>query len=146
MTDAEGRRLIRANQGHTLAGVAAAELLTPITNAAMFPTVIHGTTQHAWQLILASGGLSRMARNHIHFAVGLPGASGVISGMRASCAVHVHIDMHAALRDHVPFFVSENNVVLSPGVGDTGVLPLKYVQCAKQYPGGSTIYTGTKDV
>ncbi|KAK0556079.1 tRNA 2'-phosphotransferase [Tilletia horrida] len=35
-------------------------------------TVVHGTTLPAWDKILASGGLNRMGRNHIHLARGLP--------------------------------------------------------------------------
>jgi 2'-phosphotransferase len=34
--------------------------------------VVHGTTTAAWPLIMKTGGLRRMGRNHIHFAQGLP--------------------------------------------------------------------------
>ncbi|KAI4138639.1 MAG: hypothetical protein LQ340_008050, partial [Diploschistes diacapsis] len=37
--------------------------------------VVHGTYPAAWAKILETGGLSRMGRGHVHFAVGLPGAS-----------------------------------------------------------------------
>jgi len=41
-------------------------------------------------------GLNRMARNHIHLAIGLPG-DGVISGMRSSCQVVIDINMTKAM-------------------------------------------------
>lgn len=53
--------------------------LTKITSADEAPVVVHGTYRRAWQLIKDQG-LSRMKREHIHFASGLPGESGVISG------------------------------------------------------------------
>lgn len=95
---------IRANQGHSIQGVINPdELLTPITNPADYPTVVHGTTREALKLIESSRGLSRMGRNHIHFATGLPGADGVISGMRSSSQVVLHIDLAAAMADGIPF-------------------------------------------
>ncbi|MCJ1384665.1 hypothetical protein MMC17_007783 [Xylographa soralifera] len=65
--------LIRASQGHSLP-IASAALLTPILLTDMdFPEeVVHGTFPAAWKLILKSGGLSRMRRQHVHFAKGLP--------------------------------------------------------------------------
>lgn len=65
--------LIRANQGHSIA-VDSEGLLEPITaDTTKLPEmVVHGTTHAAWPLILRSGGLKRMTRNHVHFASGLP--------------------------------------------------------------------------
>lgn len=59
--------------------------------------VIHGTDRGALDRILQSGGLNRMSRNHIHFSKGLPGDSGVISGMRKGCQVCIYIDLEAAM-------------------------------------------------
>lgn len=42
--------------------------------------MLHGTTPDAWEKIKASGGLSKMKRNHIHLARGRPGIPGVGSG------------------------------------------------------------------
>lgn len=42
--------------------------------------ILHGTTPDAWEKIKASGGLSKMKRNHIHLARGRPGVPGVGSG------------------------------------------------------------------
>ncbi|MCJ1389538.1 hypothetical protein MMC18_002395 [Xylographa bjoerkii] len=67
--------LIRASQGHSLP-IASASLLTPIlpTDTDFPEEVVHGTFPAAWKLILKSGGLSRMRRQHVHFAKGLPSA------------------------------------------------------------------------
>lgn len=92
-----------------------------------FPVVVHGTTTKAWTAIQAHG-LSRMTRLHIHFATGLPGASGLISGMRHSCDVFIHLDLARALADDLRFYVSTNKVLLSPGNEDGFILP-QYFSC-----------------
>ena len=82
-------------------------------------------------------GLCKMARNHIRkvdsrslnildMAVGMPGKKGVISGMRGSCEVVVEINLVKAIKQGVPFFVSENQVILSPGTNAEGFLPPQY--------------------
>ncbi|KFY85871.1 hypothetical protein V500_08069 [Pseudogymnoascus sp. VKM F-4518 (FW-2643)] len=74
--------LIRANQGHSIA-VESSALLTPITLEAnnIPPVVVHGTYYAFYPAILASGGLKKMTRNHIHFSTGLPeDAAGKVSG------------------------------------------------------------------
>ena len=96
-----------------------------VTNLGDYPVVVHGTNPKAWASIKVTG-LNRMGRQHVHFAKGLPGEGGVISGMRKGSEVMVHLDLAGAVRDGIPFFVSANGVVLSPGEGDTGVVPAKY--------------------
>ncbi|KAF1827811.1 uncharacterized protein K489DRAFT_375978 [Dissoconium aciculare CBS 342.82] len=68
--------LIRANQGHSIRTIAATDLLTrilPSVAPESIPNIaVHGTTHSAWPLIVASGGLKPMGRNHVHFASGLP--------------------------------------------------------------------------
>lgn len=46
-------------------------------------------------------GLSRMARTHIHFAPGEPGADSVISGMRRSCQVVIYINIDKAIQGNL---------------------------------------------
>ncbi len=87
--------------------------------------VAHGTYLAAWPSI-ASAGLNKMRRQHVHFAAGLPGDSGVISGMRSNAEVIIYLDLEAAVNDGIPFFVSDNNVLLTPGVGDTGSVPTRF--------------------
>ncbi|KAF2125924.1 hypothetical protein P153DRAFT_324305, partial [Dothidotthia symphoricarpi CBS 119687] len=133
-SDSPSNYLIRANQGHSLP-LSSTSLLTPITHQAnnIPRTVIHGTHDRAWPLILQSGGLRPMGRNHIHFAVGLPTPLSpsstptnpeteeepkVISGIRRSATVLIYIDIRAALNAGISFGVSENGVVLTEGDGE----------------------------
>ena len=96
---------------------------------------------------LEKEGLSRMNRNHIHFAPGLIGESDVISGMRKNCKVHIYIDAKRAMAgnsyllnlpfqfinfnihifniDGIRFYRSENNVILSSG-DEYGIISVKY--------------------
>ncbi|EMD00573.1 hypothetical protein BAUCODRAFT_56125, partial [Baudoinia panamericana UAMH 10762] len=127
--------LIRANQGHSMK-VEAEGLLQPITSENTPTTAVHGTTHAAWPLIVASGGLKPMNRNHVHFAAGLPDgfksvvdgdadtvAAPVISGMRKSSTVLMFLDVPKALNAGLKLWLSKNGVILSEGdVG--GLVPL----------------------
>jgi RNA:NAD 2'-phosphotransferase (TPT1/KptA family) len=112
------------------------ELLRPILDPYQFDEVVHGTYLNVVDPIMQNG-LCKMARNHIRklktvvnnidMAIGMPGKKGVISGMRGSCEVVVEINIVKAIKEgHIPFFISENQVILSPGVGEKGFLPSKY--------------------
>jgi 2'-phosphotransferase len=117
--------VIRANQGHTIQ-LASEALYTPITlEAGNTPdVVVHGTYFAFWPAIIASGGLKKMGRTHVHFGTGLPdgddakkgqahneadeedaassvngSAPKVISGMRSDAEILVFIDINRALRD-----------------------------------------------
>ncbi|XP_042862520.1 tRNA 2'-phosphotransferase 1-like isoform X2 [Penaeus japonicus] len=113
---------IKANQGHSIQ-VEDPEL-TEVTLEDGVPEVVHGTYYRHWPSIREQG-LSRMNRTHIHFAPGLPGDSGVISGMRSSCQLYIWINLPKALADDIKFFKSANNVILCSG-NKEGILPLKY--------------------
>jgi 2'-phosphotransferase len=63
-----------------------------------------------------------MSRNHIHFAPGLNKEKGVISGMRGNCNAYIEIDISAAMKDGIIFYISTNNVILTEGV-DGAVAP-----------------------
>ena len=141
--------LIRANQGHSIV-LASEELLEPIKDENLPGSVVHGTTRKAWNLILQTGGLRRMRRNHIHFASGLPkgftalegdddGEIGeeepegmiekeqppVISGMRNSSSILIYIDLPKAIASGLKFWLSENGVVLTEG-DESGFLRTEY--------------------
>ncbi|KAG1666731.1 tRNA 2'-phosphotransferase 1 [Nymphon striatum] len=123
--DMNGKLQIRANQGHTIQGIKNEELLTNLSEITDVPeNVIHGTYLKNWQRIKKVG-LSRMKRNHIHFSVGLPGDSHVISGMRFNAEVYIYIDIVSAMGDGFTFYRSENNVILCEGNAQ-GFLPPKY--------------------
>jgi len=115
---------ICANQGHSIKTITTD--LTPLKEMRDFPTdvVVHGTNRKSYQLIQDSGYLSRMNRNHIHFAIGLPDETGVISGMRSSASVLFYLDIERLLQDGYPFWKSKNNVILSEGID--GRIPLEY--------------------
>ncbi|PCH44454.1 hypothetical protein WOLCODRAFT_76684 [Wolfiporia cocos MD-104 SS10] len=114
---------IRANQGHSIKTVVLD--LQPITSTADIPagTAVHGTTCQAWDKIRTQG-LSKMSRNHIHLAQGVPG-SGVISGMRKSSQILIYIDVQKALDAGITFFLSANGVVLTTG-DERGFLAPQY--------------------
>ncbi|PGH17315.1 hypothetical protein AJ79_01199 [Helicocarpus griseus UAMH5409] len=121
-----------------------------LTDNTLPDTVVHGTYHAAWPLILDYGGLKCMSRNHVHFATGPPLESvlpegraggnkvvsavkglglglglgkkgeGVISGMRGDAQILIYVDLRRAMEAGVPFWRSENGVVLSEGVEREG--------------------------
>jgi len=135
---------IRANQGHTMKCVNEEELLTPITKEELIrmkPTgIVHGTYRKKWDECIRKEGLCRMKRNHIHFAPALPesfvlgkddtinseNTAKVISGIRNDCNVLIFIDGKKCAEDNIQFFRSDNGVILTPGLGDRGILPMHY--------------------
>jgi 2'-phosphotransferase len=132
--------LIRANQGHSVK-IESEGLLKPITKEDMPASAVHGTTHAAWGLIVASGGLKAMGRNHVHFASGLPAGfkslaedgespgdtAPVISGMRKTSTILVFLDLAKALDAGLVFGMSDNGVVLTEGNKD-GLVPLEFFQ------------------
>ncbi|XP_052270003.1 uncharacterized protein LOC127871281 isoform X2 [Dreissena polymorpha] len=133
--DREGKLMIRANQGHTMQ---VDDLdLKPLLSPDNVPCAIHGTYYESWEAIKRTG-LSRMQRNHIHMAMGEPGREGVISGMRSSCEVTIRVDLKKAMDDGIKFFVSANNVILSPGNED-GLIPPKYFELVMDRKKGAKI-------
>ncbi|KZP30500.1 hypothetical protein FIBSPDRAFT_814795 [Athelia psychrophila] len=102
---------IRANQGHSIKTIKME--LEPLTYAKQVPMAVHGTNTKAWESIQTQG-LSRMNRNHIHLAQGVPG-DAVISGMRHSAQILIYIDLARALAAGQQFFISANGVVLCEG-------------------------------
>lgn len=133
VNEATGKLQIRANQGHSLP-VEETGLLTELTKLADFPErVIHGTYMKNWENIKALG-LGRMKRNHIHFAAGLPGDKGVISGVRTNCDLFVVLDVQKALAGGIRFYKSENNVILSPG-DESGFISPAYIKDVLQNDG-----------
>lgn len=142
--------LIRATQGHSIKAITSTtDLMRPITLAdptSIPSTCVHGTFYGAWPLILRTGGLKPMGRNHVHFAAGpalseiLPAgdvdavtSSGVtsvvgekakvISGMRHDAQILIYIDLRRCLEDvaakaagEMEWWRSENGVILTAGV------------------------------
>lgn len=128
--------LIRANQGHSIK-LESEDLLAPITldddGASIPPVIVHGTYFSFWPRIVESGGLRRMNRNHVHCSTGLPSSNGsssaaeVISGMRHDAELLVYIDVRRSLEDGaMKWWKSDNGVVLTEGMGEKGLVPVKY--------------------
>merc|ERR1712218_244679 len=120
---------IRANQGHSIPNVCCDEKslhLSTSSGLEQMNTLVHGTYYEAWKNIKKSGYLSRMNRNHIHLATGLPSSSHVISGMRKSSQIYIYINTKkCAAENTIPFYQSDNGVILTPG-NDSGKLPIDY--------------------
>ncbi|AET39056.1 tRNA 2'-phosphotransferase Ecym_3590 [Eremothecium cymbalariae DBVPG len=112
----EGEESICATQGHSIPHIVPSnDLLERISTIEQLPTqLIHGTTVQNCGLILESGFIKRMKRNHVHLSPGVTGQDKqVISGMRASSTVHIYLNM-ANLLDKLQLFRSKNNVYLTP--------------------------------
>ncbi|KAJ7860448.1 phosphotransferase KptA/Tpt1 [Mycena olivaceomarginata] len=97
--------LIRANQGHSIPVSPFDEVMGGLTRIHwewQVSMAVHGTSMKAWEAI-SSQGLSRMSRNHIHFAQGVATGSEVISGMRSSSEVLIFIDLTRAIKADICF-------------------------------------------
>lgn len=125
----EGEKVacIRANQGHSIPGICFDELLTAISDDELKDlTIVHGTYMDCWENHIRKEGLSKMNRNHIHFAPGLPsGKDEVISGMRKTCQVYIYIDGMSCAKGGIKFYRSDNGVILSAG-SEAGILSCEY--------------------
>lgn len=108
---------IKANQGHSISEIN--ELNLKILDVVEFD-IIHGTYFKYWTKIKAQG-LSRMNRNHIHFAKGL----NFINGLRQSAELFIFINFDKAKEDGLIFLESENDVVLCAG-NSKGFIETKY--------------------
>ncbi|KAJ3344208.1 hypothetical protein HDU91_000254 [Kappamyces sp. JEL0680] len=134
---------ICANQGHSIqvdwhtpGSSQVAVEMDRIQDAAEIPVVVHGTNLAAWASI-KNEGLSKMNRQHIHFAVGKLGEDGVKSGMRHNTAVFIYIDTALAMKDNIEFFRSANNVILSTGIA--GTIPPLYFARVEDKMGNSLL-------
>eukprot|EP01094_Clydonella_sp_ATCC50884_P017964 TRINITY_DN3238_c0_g1_i1.p1 TRINITY_DN3238_c0_g1~~TRINITY_DN3238_c0_g1_i1.p1 ORF type:complete len:268 (-),score=48.92 TRINITY_DN3238_c0_g1_i1:18-821(-) len=123
---------VRANQGHSMDVNIPNR---PVTCAEEYPCVVHGTYLKNWAAIKKSG-LNKMSRQHIHMALGDKGE--VKSGFRDTCNVLVYIDLARALEAGIPFEVSSNNVMLSPGLD--GVIPPEYFARVVDIANGIELY------
>ena len=106
---------IRANQGHSIRSVTNSIHAELSEAEAAATAALHGTYWAAWASIRRQG-LSRMGRQHIHFAPDLPGRGGVISGMRGSAEVIITVDVPRAMAAGARFYRSSNGVLLCSGM------------------------------
>ena len=126
--------LIRAAQGHTIAGVAT-EIGAPLTLETAPTVAVHGSYLEKLEPILANG-LSRMTRHHIHLAKGLLGETGVVSSLRRTCDVFVWVNVREAIKSGLRFFQSANEVILSDGRAADGCIPPEFFSVVIELRGG----------
>merc|ERR1711933_493406 len=100
--------------------------LTRLTeDTVALPTLcIHGTYNRYLAAILESGlkpgGADGNAfRKHVHFAPFEPVDKRVISGMRYDAEIAIWINLKKAIKAGIPFYISANDVILSPGKDDS---------------------------
>merc|ERR1712228_332356 len=110
-------------------------LLTPLQLDQLPEKCVHGTYLRHWPSILRrgllAGGLSGQSRRkHVHFiSTDVVDGGGIISGLRSNCEVAIYVDLPRAIEAGIPFFVSKNEVILSPG--RDGTIPTEFFSSAK---------------
>lgn len=146
--DRDGRSFIRAVQGHSMKIVEDDQLLKSLAvdDPDLPHLCVHGTYRRHFESIMekgliAGGKMGQAHRNHIHFAPREPGDNSVISGMRYDCDMGIWVDLAAAIRHGIPFFMAENQVILTPG--SDGVVPSVFFLQVKDLRSGELIHTAT---
>lgn len=117
LENSEPEEIICATQGHSIATITpGSEVLEKISDPAELPDkLIHGTSIPNLLLILRSGSIKKLRRNHVHLSPGVSGKdSQVVSGMRTSSNVHIELILGKPLLDQLQLFRSLNNVYLTP--------------------------------
>ncbi|XP_017129526.1 tRNA 2'-phosphotransferase 1 [Drosophila elegans] len=110
-----GLHEIRANQGHSLSVLdGEAGGLDRINLKGQVPLAVHGTFYRHWEAIQTQG-LSRMKRNHVHFASS-DRTDCTLSGFRSDCQILIYLNVEKILADGIPIYRSSNGVLLCPGI------------------------------
>ncbi|VEU19857.1 DEKNAAC100431 [Brettanomyces naardenensis] len=135
--------IICALQGHSISSVTNSYAMVELTGDNFPEQIIHGTYYSKLKLIKKSGGLSRMNRNHMHFAEGLPRYmdkrtmdehsqvqsevpdASIISGMRKNSDVIIYLDVDKVKKSNLVFYRSGNGVILSQG-DENGLVSTDY--------------------
>ncbi len=119
-TDSSGQLFIRAVQGHSIKTLDHELMMETIEDPSLYKNIniVHGTFSKFLDLIMSEG-LKTMSRNHIHFAMGYPEDSQVISGVRQGCDVFIELNLELAMRNGIKILKSANNVILTEGIMKT---------------------------
>ena len=115
--------LIRANQGH---GADSGAFINDELSMTRITEPVDGTfhgTYIQFKESIARTGLNKGKRKHIHIAK----TSTAKSGQRNNCTLMVDINMRLAMDDGVVFYESDNGVILTEGIANSGILPAKYL-------------------
>lgn len=145
--DVDGADVICALQGHSIDSVHSTPEMRQLdsTHDEDWPRyIVHGTYRSKLPLIKETRGLSRMARNHVHFSYTVPEkfkkhmaecvSSGpsrdreeAVSGLRSSCQVILLLDVGRVRKSGLAFYRSANDVILSPG-DSRGIVGIEYIE------------------
>lgn len=160
VSDSENWR-IRAAQGHSITTISSEQIFKPIllTDADCPNFVVHGTDELPWKEIERSGGLKPMRRKHIHFATRFPEkmppinrdfqsrskakegpVDKVISGMRNTSTVVIWVDVKKSLEGGVKWWRSENEVILTEGVGEPKMLGFEWFKWVERRGSGELLF------
>ena len=110
IVEKEGEIMICANQGHSIKTVNDSNLIQ-LSKDTIPEEIYHGTYKNKLPAIFNSGGLSKMNRNHIHFASSISD----VSGIRNSSNVLIYLNIEKCLQSGIVFYRSSNNVILTSG-------------------------------
>ncbi|WVQ75094.1 hypothetical protein IAR50_004703 [Cryptococcus sp. DSM 104548] len=119
----QGEYFIRASQGHSIQLESTAhleEVKDDEDGRARVGELVHGTRWELWD-VLKEQGLSRMTRQHIHFA---PSLTGRITP-RPTSSLYIYLDLTKLVKAGIPVYTSANGVVLTPG-GEGGIVGKEY--------------------
>ena len=141
----DGTRYIRAANGHSLTEVEDCRLSSrqfSLADPDLPDQCVHGTYRQYFDKIqqiglIAGGDDHRHSRNHIHFNRFRPGDRRNMSGMRHDCDVAIWIDLRKALHDGIPFYLSTNQIIFSPG--RDGIIPTEYFTWARDLRNGEDL-------
>lgn len=152
---------IRATQGHSIMTISSDQVFKPIllTDADCPDFVVHGTDLKPWKEIERSGGLKPMRRKHIHFATKLPDklppldreyqsqskakegpVDKVLSGMRLTSTIVIWVDVKKSLEGGVKWWRSENEVVLTEGIGEPKILGFEWFKWVEKRGSEEILY------
>lgn len=122
--------MIRARQGHSIQ-IIKDPGFTPITSIEDIDRLaIHGTYMELLHTLLASPGISRMARQHIHMTtpdIVFNGKKGTQSGVRYDTDLFIWVNLQKVLALGLPLMRSSNGVILCPGDAD-GFIPWSCIE------------------
>jgi len=126
-----GESYIRANQGHSMAvgrNLNDQKMMKKITLEDGIDKAYHGTSLSSWKFI-ENEGLRPMDRKHCHLSR-IYKRDGQkdgqeISGIRGHSQVILEIDLKQCLQNGIEFFLSDNDVILTPGPIPASLISLK---------------------
>jgi len=116
---------IRANQGHSNevgSKVIQDELLIQLHEP--LGLIIHNTTYEKYNEINQNG--FKKTRMHIQFSM-ITKESLEQYDTISKRPIRIFLDMKQAMDDGIEFYVSQNQLILSPGIGDEGQIDRKYI-------------------